>query len=501
MINLLNSEESKDLDYLTISNGTSKEKLIDNAGKAVAYHIIEKTPDPFNKKVLCIAGVGDNGVDSIVCSSYLNKNRVESDCLLITPEKINSKYLELYAHDKYLKFSRNIDFNKYDIIVDGMFGTGLNREIKSTNLEIIRKISYHKNIISIDIPSGIYANSGAPSNVALKAKETITFGYPKVGHFLSKGYPSRGKLHVYDIGHNIYEGESKVYLIDETDILNLLKEQDVRSNKYSRGKVLSLTGSLNYTGASLLSSSACLKTGAGIVKNIYPRSLYEEIIKMKESIDIPLEDRSLGYLTDANFNEIEELYDWPDSFLIGPGLSLEVASIELVRRILSSYNAKCIIDASALSAINYEKDKFSMIPKESILTPHYNEFARIINVDRKYLENNTISLLTDVSKYLEDRILILKGPNTIITNGKNQKYIIKDGSPLLSTAGTGDILSGIISSYVAMGYSLEESSKIAVYLHAKTSKIMELKGLKSIIASDMIDFIPKVQNDMSQKNV
>ena len=108
---------------------------------------------------------------------------------------------------------------------------------------------------------------------------------------------------------------------------------------------------------------------------------------------------------------------------------------------------------------------------------------------------------TEVSEYLEDRILILKGPNTIITNGKNQKYIIKDGSPLLSTAGTGDILSGIISSYVAMGYSLEESSKIAVYLHAKTSKIMELKGLKSIIASDMIDFIPKVQNDMSQKNV
>ena len=501
MISLLNSKESKELDYITISNGVSREELIDNAGKTIAYHIIENIPNPFKKKVLCIAGLGDNGVDSIVCSSYLNKNRVHSDSLLIEPEKMDSKYLELYIHNKYLKFSENIDFNQYDIIVDGIFGTGLNRPIESIYLDVIKKIYCHENIISIDIPSGIYADSGASSNINLKAKHTITFGYFKIGHFLSEGYSAAGKRYVYDIGHSTYESKQGIYLINKTDISNLHKKRNIKSDKYSKGKTLSLTGSLNYTGASLLSSSACLKSGCGIIKNIYPRSLYEEIIKIKESIDVPLEDNNLGYLRSINFDEIKSLYDWPDVFLIGPGLSLAPDSIKLVEKILSTYNGKCIIDATGLSSINYKKDKFSGIPGQSILTPHYGEFARLIDVTKKDVENNTIKLIEEVSQYLEDRILILKGPNTIIANSKKEKYIIQDGSSLLSTAGTGDILAGIISSYVAAGYSLEDSSILGVYLHAKTSKAMEESELENIMASDMIDFIPRIQSRINQKNV
>ena len=136
---------------------------------------------------------------------------------------------------------------------------------------------------------------------------------------------------------------------------------------------------------------------------------------------------------------------------------------------------------------------FSNLPKKTILTPHYGELSKILNISVSDLKNNTIEIISDISHKLEDRILVLKGPNTLVANGSGDIYIISNGNHLLSTAGSGDVLTGIIASYVTFGYSLEEASVLGVYIHAECSKLLFSKGYENISATQIIDVIPKVQ--------
>jgi len=496
MLSILNSKESKELDFHTIKNNiTSKNKLIDNAGRSVAYHIIEHIKDPFNKKFLCIAGAGDNGIDAVICNFYLKRNNVNSTLLIIDPSKINASHLK---HHSFLTPSKKIKLSTFDYIVDGVFGTGLNRNLKEDYFSIVNAMNKHGNIISIDIPSGIYADSGNQSNISVNSIQTVTFTYPKIGHYMSQGYKSRGDLYIYSIGHSQDTISSKVALIEEEDVCSLLKPLALESDKYTKGKILSLSGSVNYTGAALLSSLAAIKAGSGILKNIYPYSLKDMFAQCKEIIDHPLPDDN-GFLTENNFNQIKNLYKWPDCLIVGPGLSSKQESINLIKKVLSTYKGRCVIDATALSAINFNKDKFSKTPKKSILTPHYNELSRMLGISKEQLNNDTMNILTDISRYLEGRILILKGPNIIIVNGTNEKYIIDKGTPLLATAGSGDVLTGIIASYISNDYKLINASIVGSYIHSLISSLYSKKGIENIIASDLINQIPIVQDLLRRK--
>jgi NAD(P)H-hydrate epimerase len=195
-----------------------------------------------------------------------------------------------------------------------------------------------------------------------------------------------------------------------------------------------------------------------------------------------------------NYKEIEDLFDWPDCFIIGPGLSPCKESVELIEEILENFTGNCVLDASGfLSLSNFNEFGFSKLPQKTILTPHYGELSKILNISNNELRDNTIEILIDISKKLEDRILVLKGPNTIIINGNSEIRILSNGNQLLSTAGTGDVLTGMISAYVAAGYSLEESAIVASYIHAECSNFFLKEGHENISTSQIIDLIPKVQ--------
>ena len=327
MLSILSAQESRNLDIDTIKEGiSSKSDLVNNAGKVVAYHIIEKIKDPFNKSFLCIAGAGDNGIDAIICNSYLNKNSIDSTLMIIDPDKIDKSYLE---DSLFVTPSNRLELSKYDYIVDGVFGTGLNRKVKGLYLSILKKMTKHKKIISIDIPSGIYADSGSSSGVCLNSIETITFTYPKYAHYLSDGYKSTGNLFIYNIGHSEDKINNKVFLLKDQDISTLLKPIDPQSDKYKKGKILSLCGSSKYTGAAMLSALAAIKSGTGLLKQAYPYSLKDIFSQLKESVDYPLNDEKLGFLREENFKDIEKLYDWSDCLMVGPGLSTKKESLNL----------------------------------------------------------------------------------------------------------------------------------------------------------------------------
>ena len=499
MIKVLDSKQAYKLDEFSISSKIiSEEELIDNAGKSIAYHIIEKINQPFKKKYLCIAGVGNNGLDAIICNYYLNLNNIDSKLLIIDKKNINLTASSKYLNPKTIFSIKDIhDISNFDWIIDGIFGTGLNRKIEGDYYDVIKSLESIKNILSIDVPSGVFGSTGSAANVFIKAKQTISFTYPKVAHFLSEGYIATGELFFYPIGHSDIDVGSTLSLIDQKDISSMLDPIDISHHKYSKGKVLALSGSGAYTGAALLASKSAIASGTGILKQIVPSSLKSIMSMNKESVDILLEDNNKGFLSINSFQEIEDYFDWPDCFLIGPGLSQDADSIKLISKVLKEFKGSCVLDGTGLTAISdYHKDGFSQIPKRTILTPHYGELARMIDLPLENMKNNIIKVLSGISEKLEDRILVLKGPNTIIVDGLNQMYIISNGNHLLATAGSGDVLSGIIASYIAMGYALKESAILATYIHGNCSGSLLKKGNEHISASKIISEIYKVQSEL-----
>ena len=492
MLKIINSKQSKNLDNITINKKvSSKETLIDNAGKAMAYHIIESIEDPFNSTFLCICGKGNNGMDAIVTNKYLIENNIESSLLIVDPTGFD---MDVLRDIHYFTMTDKLNFSNYIYIIDGLFGTGLNRDVDGIFSLVIKQMQKHDRVLSIDIPSGIYADSGNSSQNYVSAIETITFTYPKIGHYISDGYEATGDLSIYPIGHYQDKIDCTAYLIEDEDIGSLLHPIDLMSDKYSNGKILSLTGSRSYTGAALLSGASALKAGGGILRQVYPLSLNDSYSQFKEAIDYSIDDHGLGFLTIDHLSEISSLYDWPDCLMIGPGLSPVKESIELISMVLSSYSKNCVIDATALSAIEFEKNKFDQIPDKSIMTPHYNEFARMLNISKEDLDKDVMRIIKDLSVYLEGRVLVLKGFNTIVADGYGNIYILDKGTTLLSTAGTGDVLTGIISSYVARGYTLVDSALLGVSIHSRASRILKDNKIESITASELLPLISVAQN-------
>ena len=492
MLDIISAKDSNHLDQETINNKIlTKNSLIDNASKAVAFHLIENIDNPFNKNFLCIAGVGDNGVDAIKCHKILRENSINSRLYIIDSTKIKSSLID--GQDYYSKLD-DVDFSSFDIIVDGIFGTGLNRSVLGDFADVINAISKCKNVVSIDIPSGVFADTGMTSGPSVNAFSTITFTYPKISHFIGQGYKKRGELAIYEIGHKKGLINSNIKLISDEDISNKIKPIPKDNDKYMNGKILTLTGSEKYSGASILSGKAALKSGAGILKQIFPSSLDNYFKNFVEAVDCPIDDKKLGFLTDSSLDYIKDEFQWPDCFLIGPGISNHQKSLSLIKNILKNYKGKCVVDATALNSINYRTDKFRDTPQSSILTPHYNEFARMIDVSVEVFTNDLIKHVKDVCKFLENRILVLKGPNTIIADGQNNIYVIEKGTNNLGTAGTGDILAGIISSYVASDYTLIDSAIIGASIHSHISFIFKNENIESILASEMIPYINQSQN-------
>tara|TARA_B100000941_G_scaffold290279_1_gene271834 strand:- start:830 stop:2329 length:1500 start_codon:yes stop_codon:yes gene_type:complete len=492
MLDIISAKDSIRLDQETINNKIStKKQLIQCAGRAIAFHLIDNIHNPFNKTFICIAGNGDNGMDAITCHKILRKNSVNSSLFVIEKSKVKASYL-----DKEVYFSKikDVDFSSYDIIVDGIFGTGLNRQVEGDFADVINKISKCKNVVSIDIPSGIFSDTGTTSGPSVNAFSTITFSRPKICHFIGEGYKKRGELFIYQIGHQEDLINSNIKLILDEDISNKIKPNPKDNDKYMNGKILTLTGSAKYSGASILSGKAALKSGAGIIKQIFPSSLGNYFSNFIEAVDCSIDDKNLGFLTNSSFDYISNEFHWPDCFLIGPGVSIDEKSLSLIKNILLNYKGKCVVDATALNSINYKKDKFRNIPESSILTPHYNEFAKMIDISVEVLKYDIIKHIKEVCKFLENRILVLKGPNTIIADGQNNFYVIDKGTYNLGTAGTGDILSGIISSYVASGYTLIDSAIIGASIHSHISSILMNENIESILAGEMLPYINKSQN-------
>ena len=503
MIPVLSKDESFALDDSTISSAYLTEKeLMDNAGKAIAQFIVENIQDPFNKIFNILVGPGHNGGDAIISHYYLLTYGINSKLILLDNNHKNGWIFNDYTiNNKSIKFyDNNIELNHDSWYVDGIFGIGLKRNIEGVYKEIIDELIHCPNIISIDIPSGIYADTGLMACSNIHANYTLTMGFPKIGHFFNKGLDSSGELHVLDIGFKpLSRSHASIKLIDHGDLCGQYPSYSENVNKYSRGKLVTISGSKGYTGACILAIQAAMKTGVGIVKAIIPESLnniFESTLV--EAISIPIQEHKTGTFTSKNTNDILDKTMWADAVIFGPGLSIDADSGNWMMQVLHKLEIPLVLDASGFSPLIENKITINQLPTDTILTPHYAEFSRIFNLDLKGVIENPIQSVKNIIEKLCGRVLILKGSTNIIVNSKGNIFLINHGNSALATAGTGDVLTGILGTLLAQGIHINEASLLAVYLHGEcVHQYNKFIGKEGLIASDLPTMISYALNEMN----
>lgn len=503
MISVLSKHDAFTLDESTISSAYLTEKeLVDNAGKAIAQFIVENIQDPFNQKFIILVGPGHNGGDAIISHYYLLSYGINSELILFNNNQKEGWIFDNYTiNNNSIKFyDKHIELDRDYWYVDGIFGIGLQRNIEGIYKEIIDELIHCPNIISIDIPSGIYVDSGLMAGSNIHANYTLTMGFPKIGHFFNKGLDSSGELHVLDIGFKpLSKSHASIKLIDHEDLCGQYPSYSENVHKYSRGKLVTISGSKGYTGACILAIQAAMKTGVGIIKAIIPESLnniFES--SLIEAISIPIHEHKTGTFTSENTNDILDETMWADAVIFGPGLEIDADSGDWMMQVLHKLERPLVLDASGFSPLIENKIIISELPTETILTPHYAEFSRIFKLDLKEVIENPISAVKDIIEDLAGRVLILKGATNIIVNSNGDILLINHGSSALATAGTGDVLTGILGTLLAQGIHINEASLLAVYLHGEcVHQYNKLIGSDGLIASDLPKMIPYALNEMN----
>jgi NAD(P)H-hydrate epimerase len=498
---LLTKEQSRELDRITIKQmGIPGVDLMRKAGFAVAEYAQNMIAGIHNPKVAIICGKGNNAGDGYKAALELQRVGV-SPQIFIIPVKNDIKGDSLFFYEKCVKenivltHSINPPNQKYDLIIDAVFGTGFKGELSFPILDFTKWVNSQKSLVlSIDIPSGVKANSGKIAENAIIADATVTMGMIKVGMTLEPGKSHCGEVIPVDIGfpdiYNELPG-MKYRMVNEDLAYKYLKAPDVNTYKHHQGKVLVIAGSRGMTGAAILASLGAIRSGTGLVTTCAPKSLnnvYETNII--EGLTVSCEDDGKGYFTEKNYDEIEKHFDWSDTILIGPGLGQNDLTKELVKKIVTNYDKPIVIDAEGLNCFVDNLELFGKIKSNYIITPHYGELARLVDM-------NNPKIIDDIIEYLQQFMngfggtLVAKNAPTLIAH-KNEVVINSTGNQGLATGGTGDVLSGVIASILAQGIPIYIAAELGVFIHGKAADlIVEQKGYRGLIASDLLDTLPQ----------
>lgn len=485
--------------------------LMENAGKSVAETIIVRFPN--KKRIAVFAGKGNNGGDGLVTARYLVEKGHYVQVFLagkkteVSPDaKVNlDRYLKLENVPKIIEVTdsnqiKNIcaSLIEFDLIVDALLGTGSKGVVKGLLADLINLMNESKKpIVSIDLPSGINADTGEILGTAVKAEITVTLGLPKVGLVIYPGAEYVGDLVIADIGlpkEIIISENIKLNWITKSDVYNLLPKRKPNSHKGDYGHVFVLAGSVGFTGAASLVCEGALRIGAGLVTLGIPKSLNPIMeVKLTEVMTYPLEETANQSLALAAEPKILEFIKNRkcNSVAVGPGLSLHPETVHLLYRLIPQMTIPMVIDADALTAIAQKIDILSQVKVPVILTPHPGEMARLIGSDVSFIQSRRIETAREFAQTYK-LILVLKGARTVVADPLGEVFINSTGNPGMASGGVGDVLTGFIAGLLAQKLNPLESAILGVYLHGLAGDIASHNlTYYCTTATDILFYLPQ----------
>ena len=474
--------------------------LMENAALACVLEIEKLNAE----KIGIFCGKGNNGGDGLAIARHLINRNYKTEIFLVCGSEfsgdalINYEILEKMGA-KITEITDTTLLEYYiltqDLIVDAIFGTGIHGAVTGIAADVIEAINTHaEKILSVDMPSGVNSDSGEVGSVAVRADITVTFAAYKRGMFLYPGAGFTGKIVLSNISIPAYIIENcniSLNLADEDFVSKLLPKRFDNSQKSDYGKVFIVGGSRGMTGAPSLAAEAALRSGAGLVTVGIPESLnavLEE--KLTEPMSLPLPEHD-GFLSDSSVIKIIDKMSTSDILLFGPGIGRFSECSEILRHILSKSRIPVIVDADGLFALSKAPDILNSCGCNLIFTPHEMEFARLCG---KSIEEVTSQRLELSKEYAVDNgvTLVLKGHHTIVTAPDGTQYINATGNPGMATGGSGDVLAGMIATFLACGLDETDAACLAVYLHGKAGDFAAAsEGEISMSAGDICKNIKK----------
>lgn len=502
----VSAQEMKQYDQYTISKiGIPALVLMERAAKETVMALLEQRKVT-NKKVLVLSGTGNNGGDGLAVGRMLAALGARVTFLLIgNREKVSAEtdvQIRILENSGF-SIQSKLESKEYDIVIDALFGIGLSRDLEGIYGDWVEEVNcMHQNgvyVCSVDIPSGICADTGKVMGHAIQADLTVAFAFAKKGELLYPGKNYSGKLEVRDIGIPIQamkEHKPAAFFYEEKDLPELVPERAPDGNKGTFGKVLLIAGTRDMCGACILAGSSILRTGAGMVKIIAPEC-------NREIIQRTLPEAMLySYLGMPEEAEVKKALDWADTVVIGPGLGTGAEARFLLKSTLTCGQIPMVLDADALNMIGSSPELAGLLKKagrQAVLTPHPGELLRMLGADKELYPLERMELIEEgLQKF--GCVLAAKDAVTIVAEPDGDKLFINtSGNDGMASAGSGDVLSGIIGALLAQHMPCFEAACAGVFLHGKAGEAAAARyGRHSMTAGDLVKQLPFV---LSQKPV
>ncbi len=487
MIELLTTAEMAEADRLAIAGGVAGLDLMENAGRAVA-DAAARLP---SRRVVVVAGPGNNGGDGFVAARYLAERGAAARVSFVGDRKRLKGDAALAAQrwTGPVEEASPASLRDSDLIIDALFGAGLDRDVDGLPRAMIAAMNASgAPIIAVDLPSGVNGTTGSVMGIAVKATRTVTFFRRKTGHLLLPGRLHCGAIEVGDIGiPESVLGQIKPATFADAPALwrGAFPRLDPGGHKYSRGHAVVLSGGLPTTGAARLAARAALRAGAGLVTIATPREALDvnaatSLAVMVHPVDGPSE--LAEFLADKRRNSV----------VLGPGGGVGPAMREQVQAALAS-EAAVLLDADALTSFADEPTALvSAIGKRAgrgvVLTPHEGEFSRLFNKIDQISKSNSKLEKVRLAAGIVGAVVVLKGPDTVIAGPDRRAAIANNAPATLATAGSGDVLAGLIAGLMAQGMPPFEAASAGVWLHGEAASEFG----PGLIAEDLPEMLPRV---------
>ena len=486
---ILSTSQTRELDQMTIkSEPISSLNLMERASKKITSEVLRIYPAPSTDfHIFC--GPGNNGGDGLAVARlldqqdrtvtvYVDESKIGSDEARVNLHRLpKRRYLQVVDTARPFKMPDN------GVIVDALFGSGLSRILEGTWKDLVEKLNACElPTISIDIPSGMFGDQMSTGDSIL-AKHTICLHAPKLGCFFPENDERVGRISIVDIG--LHQGsldkiEVENHLIDSQMVRGFLPSRSKFSHKGTYGHALLICGGYGMVGAAILATRSCHRVGAGKVTLHSPRSA-NAVIQISSPETIFNADPDI-----KSFSQCPDLSDY-QSIGIGCGIGQNSATIEACKAVIDQTKIPLVIDADALNILSQNKEWLKKLPKGSILTPHPGEYHRLFEKCKNSFQR--LSQQRELSKSM-GLYIVYKCAHSCITTPKGHAYFNWTGNPGMATAGSGDVLTGIITGLLAQGLDRERAILTSVYLHGAAGDLATIAlGSYSVVASDIIDQI------------
>ena len=470
--------------------------LMENAAEQIFRNI-----RTLGNRYIIFCGNGNNGADGLAIGRKLIFDNKDVLFILLKPRKNPTEEFQVNFNIlKSLKVNMMIidDIDKLDeiqhliedfpIVIDSIFGIGLDRKLNDFYFKIIDIINNsNKKIIAVDVPSGLDADSGRPLGSAVKAHITYTVEVIKKGFIEYSALEYLGDLKAIQIGipENVKQAnDENIYVLGRESYSNKLIKRKIYGHKGDYGRAVLVAGSIGCLGAARLATESCIRSGAGLTT----------LITSSEGRKLLSGSLVEGMLATFEDNEkVKYLLSKADAVAFGPGIKEDEESMKLLEEIIIDSPSSIIIDAGGINLLSKNKKCLCAVKDKVILTPHPGEMARLIGKDISYVEKNRIECSRAFAKQYKC-IVLLKGYNTVITDGKDV-FINKTGNSKMASGGMGDTLTGIITALVAQGYSNMDATLLGAYIHGLAAEY-SARDRYSIIARDLIESIPFVMGTL-----